>query len=325
MSFTPIQNGEITVDQPVTDQLMQKIKNNFDDLNTRVSSPTDVPNADFQIDGDADGIPDNFTRSLYTAGSAAFDTTTPYAGVQSYKFTRVAGAGNGGGYLDTTYLEISEYISPLVQVAFKASVAGIRVMVQARYYDRTQTFLSSEDLYNSISNPTVWTTLSLIPIPPANAKFMKLRLIGGYTDPDVAGTVTFGAVHYNAFPTVIPVPFTLSGGGTYSSAWTDVASAAVKIPKGFTRLSFSMMMSVSSYSNPNTGSFRVRIGTNYSPAITLSAPSGTSVGGEQATDMDITAVSGAGTLVSQSASSNNNQYDGSAGINKPGYFALATR
>lgn len=319
--FPVITTAEIQVDKPIDDELMGKIKNGLDDLNTRVSSPSDVPNANLQIDSDSDGVPDNMARSIYTGGSGAFDATNPYVGIQSYKFTRASGAGNGGGYLETTYLEISEYVSPLVQVALMASMAGIKVIVQARYFDHAQTYLSSEDLYSSTVNPTSWKLFPLVAIPPANAKYMKLRLTGGYTDTDVAGSVWFGAVHYDAFPKMILIPFTLSG-STSGAGWGDAASASIKLPKGFTTLSFPMVITTTNYSG-NTGQARVRIGTTYSATQSMSPPDNAAYTWEATFDISISALSGTQTLYAQGSNTGNNW--GGVNCTKSSNFAVATR
>jgi hypothetical protein len=295
MAFTAITTTEVDVDSPVSDELMEKVKDNFDDLNSRVSSPLGIPNGDLEIDGDSDGIPDGFTRSLYAGGSAAFDTTTPYRGAQAYKFTRASGAGNGGGYLETGYLTISEYLSFAVRFALKCSVAGIKVKVTARYFDKSKVDLSAdEDIYSSTSNPTSWTAKLRWGQPPANARYVKLRYIGGYTDTDVAGDVYFDDLDYDPAPMVLNEQVTITEGATAGVSWADRNSVAINIPKGFVE-----MLATLQYKSADAGvktSARFRISTTYSGAAPFTPGAEYQ---EARLEMDVSALAGAQTLYIQ--------------------------
>jgi hypothetical protein len=96
MGYSALLSTEVDVDSPVNTTLIQKIKDNFDYLYSAIGSTGQAPvNGSFEIDSDADGIPDNWARGLYSGGSAAHDATTPFHGAKAYKFSRAAGAGNG--------------------------------------------------------------------------------------------------------------------------------------------------------------------------------------------------------------------------------------
>lgn len=235
MAFTAITAAQVAVDAPYTAELGQTIKDDLDYLYAQIAAPTDVSNGGFETDSDADGVPDNWTATLYTGGSGAFDTTTPYEGAQAYKFTHPGGAGNGGGYLESGYLTISEYVSPLVQFALKNSAAGTKVVCKLRYFTAGKVYISDEDIYSSVANPTTWTLKTLWGIPPATARYMKIRLIGGLDDTDVAGDVYFDAVHYDPLPKVLYDNFTIAEGNTAAGDTTerDIGNVAIKLPKGF--------------------------------------------------------------------------------------------
>src|SRR3989304_3787992 len=100
MAFTSITQAEIAAGQPVTQALMQKIKDNDDYLYSQVgagvSGEGGIPNGSFEIDADSDGVPDGWTKNLYPAGGGAIETTNPSHGAQAYKFTQQAGAAAGG-------------------------------------------------------------------------------------------------------------------------------------------------------------------------------------------------------------------------------------
>lgn len=305
MSYQAITTDEVSGDKPGTDSLFSKIKDNFDYLYALSGDVIDVPNGTFEIDADADGIPDNWTRSLYAGGSGAFDTTTPAQGAKAYKFTRTSGAGNGGGYLESGYLPISEYISPKVQFKLKASAAGMKNIVRLRYFDKDKVDLSSdEDIYSSTANPTSWTSYTRWGIPPANARYMKIRLIGGYTDTDVAGDIYFDDVHYDPFPSVLYDNFTITYAEKNTTAYEDQGNAAVKIPKGFT-VALIPITIISNCTNDVYG--RYRISTTYSTvlagAIASSAvPHSGTHQNRGVLELDISALSGAQTLYLQTGS-----------------------
>ena len=132
MGYSAILSSEVDVDSPGKAELFQKIKDNFDYLYSLIGGPVEVPNGSFEIDTDADGVPDNWTLNLYAGGSAAFDTITPAHGSRAYKFTRTSGAGNGGGYLESGYMECSPIGVCVVGFSIKSSVAGLKNIVKIR-------------------------------------------------------------------------------------------------------------------------------------------------------------------------------------------------
>ena len=306
MAFTAITAAQVAVNAQYSSELGNIIKDNFDDLNARITSPRDVNNGGFEVDADSDDEPDNWTVGLYTGGSAAFNTTTPYEGAQSYQFTHPGGAGNGGGYLESEYLPISENVSPLIQFALKCSAAGTKVVCRIRYFDKDKNDLSSdEDIYSSTSNPTSWTLKTLWGVPPATAAYMKIRLIGGLNDTDVAGTVDFDAVHYDPFPTVLYDDFTIANKTNNTAAYADDNNAAIKLPKGFTVA----LLPISLVCNNSGGLYganqfagRYRIDTTYSTELIVDGYSISTEShyGRGTVELDISALSGAQTLYLQS-------------------------
>lgn len=199
MSFVSINSADIQVGKPIKQALMQTIKDNEDWLygNTNAVS-TQVRNGSFEIDSDADGVPDGWTKGLYPGGSGGFETTSPAHGAKSYKFTHPGGAGNGGGYLTSDYVDISQYIEYVISLILWSSVAGIKNIVRIQYYDKAKASLGTVDPYSSTANPTSpapqYLRLSGAYAPPANARYLKVILIGGYTDTAVAGTTYFDDV-----------------------------------------------------------------------------------------------------------------------------------
>jgi len=180
MAFTSIPSADIQVGKPVRQSLMQLVKDNFDDLNTRMTSLTSgmIPNGSFEVDSDNDGIPDNWTRYLYSGGSMSIETTAPAHGAKAIKFTQTT--SSGGGYLESDYVPCSEYGYINIRAMHKSSVAGIDNCIQILYYTTTKAYISSAWVYDSTSNPTSWTEIIRTVLPVANARFCKIRVFGGY-------------------------------------------------------------------------------------------------------------------------------------------------
>ena len=72
MSYSALTTDETTAGKPGKQSLFRKIKDNFDYLYSLIASQSagaGVPNGSFEIDSDSDGVPDNWTRSLYSGGA----------------------------------------------------------------------------------------------------------------------------------------------------------------------------------------------------------------------------------------------------------------
>jgi len=269
MPWNPIVNDEIAVKKPVRQELMQKIKDNLDYLygNIAVTGGSGgVPNGSFEIDSDNDGIPDKWTRSLYPGGSGAYETTNPAHGAMAYRFTHPGGTGNGGGYLESDYIEITQLRRYFLCFVTWASASGMRNIVRIAYYNAAKTYLSAADVYNSTSNPTSQTMLFRAFTPPSGARYMKVLLIGGATDVNVAGTAYFDCVSLDLIPQWNFTPsWTMGEVSTYSRSWVDVASATFTIPCNINiPISFRFFADVAGYSDWVTGYQRFRIGSEYS-------------------------------------------------------------
>jgi hypothetical protein len=141
-----------------------------------------VPNGSFETDADADLIPDGWTLVSEIGATNALDTSQSTDGAQSFRFTS---SGNGGGSLTTIdFFPVNDTDNLSVAVDMFASIATVLNIVRVEWYDISFVSISNSDIYSSTANPLTWTTQNLLATPPANARFAKLRLIGG--DPSVA-------------------------------------------------------------------------------------------------------------------------------------------
>jgi len=208
MAWDAILTPEIAVGKPVSLALMTKIKDNLDYLYGQIGTGTAVQlsNNSFEIDSDADGEPDGWDIDLYAGGSFNLEDAVdesaadPAHGNCCIKFTHPGGGGNGGGYATSDYVECGVGNPWNVSWYQRNSAAGTRVIVEALWYDEDKVTLGSigvDDIYDSTSNPTSWTKYTRALNAPAGARYLKVRLIGGYNDTDVAGTVEFDLVTLN--------------------------------------------------------------------------------------------------------------------------------
>lgn len=210
MAYIALTDSEIAPDKPVSNDLLQKVKDNFDDHEARISAGSgggssggigEVLNGSLESDSDANGIPDNFTRYHYGGGSSARDLAEAVHGKYAYKFVHPGGSGNGGGYLETDYISVSQLFIPSLPFAYRCSVAGIKVRVDVRYYaadanGSPSTFLGEQTLWTNTANPIRWYGVELTnpTFPYTTARYVKYRFIGGYYDTNVAGSVWFDAI-----------------------------------------------------------------------------------------------------------------------------------
>jgi hypothetical protein len=261
------------------------------------SSPSGIPNGSAEIDSDADGIPDNWDYDDYPGGTGGIDTSTPAHGAAGFYCTHPGGAGNGGRAWESDYVEISEDISPLLMLFLWATAAGMKVIVRFKYYDKAKSHISDEDIYSSTSNPTTRTAFTLWGIPPATARYLKVVLIGGYTDTDVAGTVYFDGLVFDAMPRMLYGNYTITEGSHNNTTFTDVGSVAITVPKGFT-IAF-LPVSITNNNVPTGTRARYRVSTTYSTEfVACSTDSGYP---QNDVELDISAISGSQTLYLQVA------------------------
>src|ERR1051326_1132028 len=188
-------------------------------LRTQQSTGALIPNGSFEDDADADGVPDQWTKTLFTGGTFAIDTTDQQHGDSSAKFTSPGGAGNGGGYLTTDdFFPVSPNRTVEVLWEMKSSAAGVSNRVEIFWYkaDQTASGTTSSSLYNSTANPTAWTAMSGSVTPPSDARFAKIRITGCHTASTTAGSTWFDNVQVRLSSQIIPTIEVLTGSGNWT-------------------------------------------------------------------------------------------------------------
>ena len=197
MAYTAITTAEIAAGKPVCGPtgFGTKVNDNFDYLSGVVGSlsSNQVLNGSFEVDSNADGDPDNWTKNLYAGGTGTLYTTAPAHGAKAWSFTHPGGASNGGGYLESDYIEVSDDLCERwISFVLWATAAGMKNQVIIRYFDKAKADLVAPvTVHSSTTNETTETQYHYLYTPPATARFIKIKLVGGYTDTDVAGTIYF--------------------------------------------------------------------------------------------------------------------------------------
>lgn len=209
--------GKYKVRLETSDGVLIKELDNVNDMNllTDADRYNKVVNGDFEQATVSSTLPDEWTITLYTSGTAALDSTDRHSGLKSLKFTST---GTGGGYAVTNnYISVSPDIPLNVNVSLKSSDAGVRNLVEVLWYTSAQVLDSTTTLYDdSTTNPTSWTAKSFAANPPSTAYYAKLRITGCHSSDATTGSTWFDTV------SATQVLQTLS----YGSKAADIASAA---------------------------------------------------------------------------------------------------
>lgn len=191
-----------------------------------------ILNGSFEDDADADGVPDNWTKTLYSGGAFTVDTTTQMHGSTSAKFTST---GTGGGYLtSTSTYAIKPSAVYTVGFSLKSSVADVRNVVTVYWYkaDGTASATASTDVYDdSTTNPTSWTEKWYEATSPSDAYFAKYRLTGCHSSDATSGSTWFDDVIFmDGFKkranNTVAGTITMSAKSLYTAEGAAVASVA---------------------------------------------------------------------------------------------------
>lgn len=192
-------------------------------LETETSGGNLIANGSFETQGNASTDASGWTLTPQSDGTVERVTTDNYDGEACLKFVS---DGSGGGQADTnSFFPVSPGRSYEVSFALKCSVADIRNIVQVRYFDKDQSFISSTSVYDEdSSNPTSWTVKSFVDNPPSNARFAKLRVLGADQSDTTPGEAKFDSLH------------TSQGSGFFPNVDSDVTATDEELNKldGFT-------------------------------------------------------------------------------------------
>lgn len=207
-----------------------------DDINVSTTSSTSgsgnlLNNSSFETDSDADGIPDNWTRTLYTAGTFSLQTTDQFNGQKSIKFTSV---GTGGGYITSTdTFAVSPSVAYTIGWAMKGT-ADVRNVVEVLWYQddgSASGVTASTTVYDdSTTNPTSWTEKWYEATSPSDAAFAKVRLTGCHSSDATSGNTAYDSVVFTDLahkrsPNTITGVLSMSGKALNLAKGASIAAA----------------------------------------------------------------------------------------------------
>jgi hypothetical protein len=200
MSYTVITKP--TVGDPTELETIQTVIDDLDFLNgvgaavgnTANGTPILI-NSSFEIDGDLDGKPDNWTETLLAGGNFLMDISAGnfYHGKTAIKITAPGGGGNGGGYIQNNdFYPISPGISYYLRFFTKSSDVTMINKVEIFWFQNNQSasgITPSTIIWSdSTTNPASWTLKAGMATPPSDAAYLQVRLTGGNTGSPAAST-----------------------------------------------------------------------------------------------------------------------------------------
>ena len=238
MAFTNI--SKPLVGTATKKSLIDAVIDDLNDLNSRIvpGDTQGITNGSFELDIDADGVPDGWAKTLYTGGSGtltgnALADTVCQHGARAYKFTSPGGSGNGGGYLQTAgFIEVSCLRTYRLWWYMQCTVATLAVKVEVDVYQGNQsTLIGTVTPFSQASNnPTAWTNmmafLTLDPATYSAARYMKLRFIGCHTSSTTAGSTYFDGLRMETLTFTRSTEF--EGSGTAATAYSWVCPTGVQ-------------------------------------------------------------------------------------------------
>jgi len=316
MAFSAILNSEIEVGDPITQSLMQKIKDNDDFLNSTIGTlgTFDVLNGSFEIDADSDTVPDSWTKALHPGGSGAIAAVSQH-GTNAFKFVVPSGASNGGGTLTSDYIpygRLDYYDTVWLGVNFwveGGNAVGVAVKILA--YNAALSLVNTATVYTATSGyPTSHDRIYLWQLTatelPSTGVFFRVQLEGGTIGPGVTGNVYFD--HCTVRPRVPwnwDESVTFTEQTTTSATYASVATLTFHAP--YYMYADEMITFPVEIKNSATNDtwVRAKIGSNYSAEYKI-APDGTNyeacniqipntLAGNLTTSLDIELKTAAGT------------------------------
>ena len=204
MGYVALTSAEVQVDYPVNTTMMTKIKDNFDYLFSNSAGGVGINNPSFEVDADADKIPDNWTKTLFSGGAASITTVSSYVnhGANAFKFTHPGGNGNGGGQLKSDYVGCSTNQQLMISFSLLSTPANCRSKVRLDWYNNGFTTIGETTIFDSSALTTAYTNYCRGTQPPTSAKWLTVALIGGTTESTVAGAVYFDNIDARTLPPV---------------------------------------------------------------------------------------------------------------------------
>jgi hypothetical protein len=156
---------------------------NLDDLNARLTliGIGGISNGSFETGSGADTAPASWGLSISSGNHTAFETSAANTrhGKQAFSMTNSSGASGGVTLTSADFIPWAVDYTLRLAWLMKCSVATTTNTVQVKWYDETQTLISTTTVYTAATgNPTTWTQFIYDLPAPVGTKFYKVLLIG---------------------------------------------------------------------------------------------------------------------------------------------------
>lgn len=176
-------------------------------------------NGSFEIGSAANTAPSAWEISIGAGNSSAFETADQAHGKQAFAVTNPGGATGGVILTSLDFIYCGDSGAFVIAWLMKTTVATTTNAVKVRWYDDTETPLSTTTLYSASSgNPTSWTKYQVEVTPPANARLFKVVVEG-------VNSTTAGTTYWDGFDAFRAAKYKrsvyLTGSGTHTlEKWT---------------------------------------------------------------------------------------------------------
>lgn len=291
MAWDPPLAANIEAGDVVDYTLMEQIRASLIYLKGELSgiSTQEVRNGNFEVDSDGDGVPDGWTddgssapiygghAGTYPGGNVSLQTSGVISGSKSIQMVHPGGASNGGGLLESDFMECNALQPFPLGWVHGATAAGMLNQVALFWYTEAKVYISTTYLYSSANNPTSYAQFIAMCVPPASANYFTIGLVGGNPTVDVAGTAVFdGITKYPTYQLKLNLPAlgTIAEATTVSGAWVSLGTVALNCPIRSTKTIISANISgKTSAGGAAYADLRLGVGTDYSNTITTNSTS----------------------------------------------------
>jgi hypothetical protein len=264
----------------------KKVSDMFDDIfGTLNTIRTDmIKNGSFEDCTLADGkTPDNWTVTDYPGGTHSLDAANARIGGYALALVHPGGVNNGGGYAETDYYDVypAHFTPNNLFLHFswwhKASNAAMKNIFYVRFFDASHVWISDEVLWcnldtNALGSISTYRWYCGSILPPTNAAYYKLRVVGGESTVNQAGTAWFdGILKLDTRPNLLDIGITVSQKSILGNAtWADIATIQLPISLSLNEtVSFDLtgFFSVFAGGSSVIASVRFRVGSSYSGEV----------------------------------------------------------
>jgi len=169
-----------------SDNTIDSVDNYGANESSSVSDSGKILNPSFEY-GDTE--PDDWTLTADSGQSPLLESTDVNHGASALKFTST---GSGGGTATSVFYEVFPGQEEIVSFQLKSSVVGVRNLVEVLYFDKAQSSVSNDTVYDdSTTNPTSWATKVGMVTAPATAVYAKIKIHGCHNSDATAGNSIF--------------------------------------------------------------------------------------------------------------------------------------